>query len=83
MERSVLDLAITQGIWCALFVCLFFYTLQDSARKQKELQALLKEYRGVLDKFADLFKVDLCAIKKSNDEIKDDTEKLLEEVRQR
>jgi hypothetical protein len=82
MTSSVLELAVSQGIWCALFVSLFWYVLKDSRKRQDELQTILKEYRGVLDKFADMYKVDLCTVKKCGDEIKKDTVKILEEVRQ-
>ena len=78
MEQSVLDLAISQGIWCALFVILFFYQIRDSRKREARYEANIQSRDAVIEKFADILKIDLTNIKACNEEIKENTEKILE-----
>ena len=42
MESELGKLAISQGIWCALFVALFFWTLKSNAKRENSYQEIIK-----------------------------------------
>lgn len=43
MWEEVFNLAITNGIWSALFVGLLIYQLKDSAKREKKYQETIKD----------------------------------------
>ena len=40
---AFIDFAASQGIWCALFLWLFFLSHKDSKRREKQLMNCLEE----------------------------------------
>ena len=38
MINEIFDLAISNGLWAALFVALFFYVLKDASNREKKYQ---------------------------------------------
>jgi len=40
---ALLELAASQGIWCALFIWLFFSSRKDSREREKQLMNCLEE----------------------------------------
>ncbi len=42
MPEKIMSMALTNGIWAALFVFLFFYTLKDSKEREKSYQGVVK-----------------------------------------
>jgi hypothetical protein len=43
MWEEIFNLAITNGIWSALFVGLLIYQLKDSAKRERKYQDTIKE----------------------------------------
>ena len=43
MWEEMFNLAITNGLWSALFVALLVYQLKDSAKREKKYQDTIKE----------------------------------------
>ena len=48
METSLFELAAKDGLWAALYVFLFIYTLFDSRRREKELQQTIRENQKII-----------------------------------
>ena len=42
--QPILDLIMNQGIWCALFVWLFYSTRQESQERENKLMVLIEEH---------------------------------------
>jgi hypothetical protein len=42
MESEVLKMSISQGIWCALFVFLFVWTLNSNSKREAGYQDIIK-----------------------------------------
>lgn len=43
MWEEILNLALSNGIWSALFVGLFIYQLKDSTKREKKYQDTIQE----------------------------------------
>lgn len=39
----IVDFVLQQGIWCALFVWLFFTTKKEAKEREAELESIIKE----------------------------------------
>ena len=51
MINEIFDLAISNGLWAALFVALFFYVLKDASNREKKYQitiASLSEHLNIV-----------------------------------
>jgi len=51
MENALLEAAMTQGLWAALFVALFVWEIRQSSAREKKYQELLDK---TVEKFDDL-----------------------------
>ena len=49
MWQQILELALTNGIWSALFVGLLIYQLKDSSKREKKYQDTIQKLSGHLD----------------------------------
>ena len=54
MWQQILEMALTNGIWSALFVCLLVYQLKDSAKREKKYQDTIQKLSGHLDIVKDI-----------------------------
>ena len=46
--QLVFETALSQGIFCALFVGLFIYVMQQNSQREKQLQNLINDYNQQL-----------------------------------
>lgn len=49
MWKEILELALTNGIWSALFVGLLIFQLKDSAKREKKYQDTIQKLSTHLD----------------------------------
>lgn len=63
-EKTIFDLAITQGIWAVLFVSLLFYVLRENSKREAK-------YQDVISSLSDSFE----CLKDNFCELKDDFKK--------
>lgn len=54
MWQEILELALTNGIWSALFVGLLIYQLKDSAKREKKYQDTIQKLSTHLDVVQDI-----------------------------
>ena len=54
MWQEILELALTNGIWSALFVGLLIYQLKDSAKREKKYQDTIQKLSAHLDTVNDI-----------------------------
>lgn len=54
MWQDILELALTNGIWSALFVGLLIYQLKDSAKREKKYQDTIQKLSTHLDVVQDI-----------------------------
>lgn len=54
MWQSILELALTNGIWSALFVGLLIFQLKDSAKREKKYQDTIQKLSCHLDVVEDI-----------------------------
>lgn len=54
MWQSLLELALTNGIWSALFVGLLIYQLKDSSKREKKYQDTIQKLNNHLDAVQDI-----------------------------
>lgn len=54
MWQKILELALTNGIWSALFVALLIYQLRDSAKREKKYQETIQKLNVHLDAVEDI-----------------------------
>lgn len=54
MWQSLLELALTNGIWSALFVGLLIYQLKDSSKREKKYQDTIQKLNSHLDAVQDI-----------------------------
>lgn len=54
MWQEILELALTNGIWSALFVGLLIYQLKDSAKREKKYQDTIQKLSTHLDAVQDI-----------------------------
>lgn len=55
MFEEALNLAVNNGIWAVLFVCLLVYLIKDSGKREKRYATLLNE---LSEKFCIVKKID-------------------------
>lgn len=48
MESEVIKLALTQGIFCALFIWLFIDTRKDGKKREESYQVTIKDNQAVI-----------------------------------
>lgn len=48
MEQELFKLAAGNGIWTALFVALFLYTIYDSRQREKNYQVVIHENQEII-----------------------------------
>lgn len=51
--QLVLDALATQGVWCLLFVWLFYTDRKDSKEREAQLQAIINEHGKQLERITD------------------------------
>lgn len=49
MWQKILELALTNGIWSALFVGLLIYELKDSSKREKKYQETIQKLNSHLE----------------------------------
>ena len=54
MWDKIVELALTNGIWSALFVGLLIYQLKDSSRREKKYQETIQKLNSHLDAVEDI-----------------------------
>ena len=54
MFQKIMELALTNGIWSALFVGLLIYQLKDSAKREKKYQDTIQKLNTHLDIVEDI-----------------------------
>ena len=54
MFQKIMELALTNGIWSALFVGLLIYQLKDSAKREKKYQDTIQKLNSHLDIVEDI-----------------------------
>lgn len=52
--EEILELALTNGIWSALFVGLLIFQLKDSAKREKKYQETIQKLSAHLDVVNDI-----------------------------
>ncbi len=62
MESSIMELAMSQGIWVVLFVFLFLYTIKNNEKREGNYQSLLESMTNKYDIIVDV-KSDISIIK--------------------
>ena len=56
MINEIFDLAISNGLWAALFVALFFYVLKDASNREKKYQITISSLSEHLNIVKDIEK---------------------------
>lgn len=74
MEQELFKLAAGNGIWTALFVTLFLYTIYDSRHREKNYQITIKENQNIIMELSDKFGA-MEGIRKDVSYIKDKLER--------
>ena len=54
MWEKIMELALTNGVWSALFVGLLIYQLKDSAKREKKYQDTIQKLNTHLDIVQDI-----------------------------
>lgn len=54
MAEQIMTMAISNGLFAALFVFLFFYQLKDSAKRERKYQATIKSLSKSLEVVGDI-----------------------------
>lgn len=72
MESEVLQLAVSQGLWAVLFVCLLFYVLKENSKREQNFQDIISTLTEKLD-ILDFIKEDLA-------EMKDDLQSVIKNI---
>lgn len=62
MWDEIFKIALTNGIFAALFVALFVYVLKDSASREKKYQQTIEQLSHHLDVVEEI-KEDVCEVK--------------------
>ncbi|AZV57917.1 BhlA/UviB family holin-like peptide [Clostridium sp. AWRP] len=57
MGNEVFKIAVNQGIWVALFVVLFFYSLKEQEKRDKKAEEREKKYQDIISKLTDKFNI--------------------------
>lgn len=57
MEQELFKLAAGNGIWAALFVALFLYTIYDSRHREKNYQIVIHENQEIIKELSQKFGV--------------------------
>lgn len=69
MERELLQLASSQGIWAALSVALIFYILKAQEKRDARQEEREKSYQDIISRLTDKFNI-IEDVKKDVEEIK-------------
>lgn len=67
METEIFKLAVTNGIFCVLFIFLLFYVLKKSDEREKKLYEEIEKSRGLLEKFSEKYDIIINEIKDIKD----------------
>lgn len=51
--KLIWEAALSQGMFCALFVGLFIYVMQQNTQREKQLQNIISEYNQQLKKISE------------------------------
>lgn len=70
MEAEIIKLGLTQGIFCALFLWLFFDTRKDTKKREESYQKTISENQNIIVRLTEKFNI-VDGIKDDVDEIKD------------
>ncbi|WP_099191013.1 BhlA/UviB family holin-like peptide [Tepidibacter mesophilus] len=69
MEKKIVELASTQGIWAALSVALIFYILKTQEKRDFRQEEREQNYQGIISKLTDKLNI-VEDVKKDVEEIK-------------
>lgn len=72
MQQEIFKLAVSQGIWAALFVALLFYVLKENSRREQEL-------RQTIDNLVSKFEI-LKSIEEALSYLKEDVREMKNHV---
>jgi len=75
MEQELFKLAAGNGIWAALFVLLFLYTIYDSRNREKNYQCVIEENQSIIKELSNKFGV--------VEDIKNDVSYIKDELKRR
>lgn len=74
MEAEVIKYGLTQGIFCALFLWLFFDTRKDTKVREEAYQKTISENQNIITSLTEKFNI--------VDEIKDDVDDIKTKIYQ-
>lgn len=57
MDQELFKLATSNGIWAALFVVLFLYTIYDSRHREKNYQSTIQDNHKIIQELSEKFGV--------------------------
>lgn len=57
MESEILKQAISQGVWCVLFVWLLFNNKKDSKEREQKLEGIIEANQVIIKSLADKIEV--------------------------
>lgn len=70
MEKQLVELVSSQGIWACLTVILFFYTLRTQEKRDAKQEEREKKYQDIICQLTDKLNI-LGDIKKDIEDVKD------------
>lgn len=48
--QSIIEIALRQGIWAALYIYLFFHMLKENAEREKQYQLIISNLGNIIKK---------------------------------
>ena len=70
MESTILDAALSQGIWAVLAIFLLIYIVKANEKRDQKQEEREKNYQTVIEKLTESFRI-LNEVQKDLQEIKD------------
>ncbi len=70
MENEMMKLAMSQGIWAVISVCLLFYILKNQEKRDEKQEEREKNYQDIISKMSDKLII-VEDIKKDVGDVKD------------
>ena len=69
MEQTLIQAAVSQGVWCLLFVILFIWTVKENKEREKNYQETITNNQQIITDLANSFKA-LETVKNDVEDIK-------------
>jgi len=67
MEKTLFEMAASNGIWAALYVFLFIYVLLDSRKREKTLQETIGKNQKIIGELSERLEVVIDIHRNVND----------------